>query len=188
MKLFLIAALALSASAAGSVEVPKTVKAQTPSQSVAALVSHRPPKGWKAEEYANNDGADPVVAFSDGLDRITVRAFGGPGSGYKSPALFLSGAAASTMGRKPESAGSVTVAGRRVALYRRGFPINLGDPHAPSGPPMLGREIFCVLPASGGRFVVLAYSRESPAPDLEGRGDAAWEAFLKTVKLPGRKT
>lgn len=188
MRLALIAALALSASAARSVEVTKTVKAQTPSQSVAALVSHQPPKGWKVEEYSNRGGADPVVAFSDGLDRITVKVFGGPGSGYKTPALFLSGAAASTLGRKPENVGSVEVAGRRVALYRRGFPINLGDPHVPSGPPMLGKEIFCVLPASGGRFVVLAYARESPVPDLEGRGDAAWEAFLKTVKLAGRKT
>jgi hypothetical protein len=128
------------------------------------------------------------VAFSDGLDRITVRVFGARGSGYKNPALFLAGAAASTMGRKPENAGSVTVAGRRLALYKHGVPINLGDPHVPSGPPMLGTEIFCILPAAGGRFVVLAYARESPAPDLEGRGDAAWEAFLKTVKLPGRKT
>lgn len=187
MRFALIAALALSASPAGSVEVPKTVKASTPSQAVAAVVSHAPPKGWAVEEYANNDGADPVVAYSDGADRITVRVFGGPGSGYKTPALFLAGAAARTMGAKPENAGSVSVAGRRVALYKRGFPVNLGDPHVPSGPPILGRELFCVLPAAGGRFVVLAYARESPAPDLEGRGDAAWQAFLKTVKLPGRK-
>jgi len=184
---FIVLALA-AASAVHSVEVAKTVKAQTPSQAVAALVSHRPPDGWKAQDYANSGGADPVIAYEDGLDRITLRAFGGPGSAYKTPALFLAGASASTMGRKPENAGSVSAAGRRLALYKRGFPMSLGDPHAPSGPPMLGVERFVILPAAGGRFVVLAYARESPAPDLEGRGDAAWGAFLKTVKLPGRKT
>lgn len=175
-----------AASAAHSVEVAKTVKAQTPSQAVAALVRHQPPKGWTVQEHAN--GADPVVAYEDGLDRITVRAFGGPNSSYKTPALFLSGAAASTMGRKPEDAGTVAAAGRRLALYKRGFPMNLGNPHVPSGRPMLGTEFFCIMPAAGGRFIVLAYARESPAPDLEGRGEAAWAAFLKTVKLPGRKT
>jgi hypothetical protein len=190
MKFAFFAALALSAaaSAASSVEVPKTVKAPTPSQAVAALVSHQPPKGWKAEEYANGGGADPVVAFVDGLDRIAVRVFGAPGSGYKTPAAFLAGPAASTMGAKPDKVGSVTAGGKEVTLYRHGFPINLGDPHAASGPTTLGREVFCILPAARGRFVVLSYSRESPAPDLEGRGEKVWEAFLKTVKLAGRKT
>ena len=177
-----VLALPLAASAAGAADAP------APSRAVAALVSHQAPKGWKTEEYANGGGADPVVAHVDGLDRITVRVFGAPGSGYKTPALFLSGAAASSMGRRPEAAGNVTVAGRRLALYKRGFPIDLGDPHAPSGPVVLGREIFCVLPVAGGRFVVLAYSRESPAPDLERRGEKAWENLLKTVEIPGRKT
>ena len=190
MKLALIAVLALSAAAtdANPVEATKTVKAPTPSQAVAALVNYRPPKSWEVEEYANGGGADPVVAFVDGLDRITVRAFGAPGSGYKNPAAFLSGPAASTMGRKPETIGSVTASGRPVALYKRGIPVNLGDPHAPSAPASLGKEIFCILPGSGGRFVVLSYARESPAPDLERRGEKAWEAFLKTVKLVGRRT
>lgn len=180
--------LAAAALAASSVEAPKTVKSKTPADTIAALVKHQPPKGWRVEEYTNGGGADPVVAYADGLDRITVRAFGAPGSGYKNAAAFLSGPAAGTMGRKPEKAGLVTVAGRKLTLYKHGLPINLGDPHAPAGPPMMGREIFCLLPASGGRFVVLAYARESPAPDLEGLGEKAWAAFLKTVKLPGRKT
>ncbi len=187
--LSVVLALSAGASAGKTAEVSKTVKeALTPSQAIAALVSRRPPKGWNLEEYANSGGADPVEAYVDGVDRITVRAFGGPGSAYKKPADFLSGAAAGTMGRKPEAAGSVKVAGRRLTVYKRGFPVNLGDPHAPSGPTMLGREYFCVLPVSGGRFIVLSYARESPAPDLERRGERAWEAFLKTVKLPGRKT
>lgn len=187
--LSIVLALSAGASAGKTAEVSKTVKeAPTPSQAISALLSRQPPKGWNSEEYANAGGADPVEAFSDGVDRITIRAFGGPGSAYKKPAGFLAGAAASTMGRKPESVGSATVAGRRLTVYKRGFPINLGDPHAPSGPPMLGKEFFCVLPVSGGRFVVLSYARESPAPDLERRGEEAWEAFLRTVKLPGRKT
>lgn len=180
--------LSVAASAADSVEVPKTVNDQTPSQTIAALVSHQPPKGWTVEEYANGGGADPVVAYIDGLDRIAVRVFGAPGSGYKNTASFLAGPAASTMGRKPAAIGSVTVAGRQLTLYKRGVPVNLGDPHAPSGPTTLGREVFCVLPASKGRFIVLSYARESPAPDLERRGEKAWTAFLKTVKLTGRKT
>jgi hypothetical protein len=185
--LFAVLALAAASSAAPSVEAPKTVKKSTPSQSVAALISHQPPKDWKVEEYANGGGADPVLAFVDGLDRITVRVFGAPGGAYKDSAAFLSGPAASTLGRKPEKVGSVTAAGRSLVLYRRGFPINLGDPHVSSGPPMLGKEVFCLLPATGGRFIVLSLSRESPAPDLERRGEKAWEAFLKTVKLVGRK-
>ncbi len=92
------------------------------------------------------------------------------------------------MGRKPETIGAVTAGGRHPTLYRRGFPIDLGGPHAPSGPPRLGSEVFCLLPAAGGRFVVLSYARESPVPDRERRGEKAWEAFLKTVKLTGRKT
>ncbi len=187
--LFAVLALSAAASAATSLEASKTVKAQTSSQAVAALISFQPPKGgWKIEEYANGGGADPVVAFVDGLDRIAVRVFGAPGSGYKNPASFLAGPAASTMGRKPEQVGIVTVAGRRLALYQHGFPVNLGDPHAPSGPTMLGQEVFCLLPAAGRHFIVLSYARESPAPDLERRGQKAWRAFLKTVKLAGRKT
>lgn len=191
MNVVLSVVLALSAGApAGEpAEVSKTVKeAPTPSQAIAALISRQPPKGWSVEAYANAGGADPVEAFVDGVDRITIRAFGAPGSAHKKPAAFLAGAAASTMGRKPESVGSATVAGRRVTVYKRGFPINLGDPHAPSAPTTLGKEFFCVLPVSDGRFVVLSYARESPAPDLERRGEKAWEAFLKTVKIPGRKT
>jgi len=173
---------------AAAVETPKPLKAPTPSQAVAALVVHEPPKGWKHEEYANAGGAEPVVAYSDGLDRITIRVFGAKGSAYRSPASFLAGPAASTMGQKPEAAGGVTAAGRRLPLYRHGFPINLGDPHAAPRPTILGREVFCILPASGGRFLVLAYARESPAPDLERHGEKAWESFLKTVNLVGRKT
>lgn len=189
MTLALSAVLALTVSvSAAAVEASKPVKAPTPSQIVAAYVTHQPPKGWKSEEYANAGGAEPVVAYSDGLDRITIRVFGAKGSAYRTPASFLAGPAASTMGQKPESIGSVTAAGRRLPLYRHGFPINLGDPHAAPRPTVLGREIFCILPAAGGRFIVLAYARESPAPDLDRRGEKAWEAFLKAVKLVGRKT
>lgn len=189
MKTMLSAVLAFAAAAAfaaDSKEAPKTVKTASPSQAVAALVSQRAPEGWKAEEYAN--GADSVVAFADGVDRISVRVFGAPGSGYKSPAEFLAGPAASTMGRRPEETGTVAVSGRKVALYKHGIPVNLGDPHMVSAPTTLGTELFCILPGTKGRFVVLSYARESPAPDLEGRGEKAWAAFLKTVKLVGRKT
>ncbi|MBI2384396.1 MAG: hypothetical protein HYV14_00125 [Elusimicrobia bacterium] len=161
--------------------------APSPAKAISAVVRFSAPKGWRPEHYAN--GADPVSAFVSGEDRIVVRVFGAPGSAYADPAAFLSGAAASTMGRPPEKAGERTVARRRVDLHQRGFPVNLGDPHIPSGrQQVLGREIFLILPASKGRFAVLSYARESPAPDRERRGEKAWEAFLKTVKSPGRKT
>lgn len=180
----LLAALCLlAASAKAADKAPPT-----PSVILSEFVRFQAPKNWRAEEYANGGGADPVRAFVDGSDRITVRLFGAPGSGYKNPAAFLAGPAATTMGRKPESAGTVAAAGRRLPLYRRGFPLTLGDPHGGSSPRGQGRELFCILPAAKGRFVVLSYARESSAPDLDKRGSKAWEAFLKTVKLVGRKT
>lgn len=164
-------------------------KAVAPSKAISAVVRFQPPGGWRPEEYANSGGADPVQAFSSDEDRIVVRVFGSPGSAYADPAAFLAGAAASTMGRKPEKTGEETVGGRRVALYRRGFPLSLGDPHAPAPPQqLLGREVFLILPGSKGRFAVLSYARESPAPDPKAAGEKAWAKFLKTVKLPGRKT
>ena len=162
-------------------------KAPSPSRTISAVVRFSAPKGWRPEEYAN--GADPVSAFVSGEDRIVVRTFGPPGRAYADPAASLSGAPPPTMGRPPEKSGEGTVAGHRVMFYRRGFPIEPGDPHTPAGPQQaLGREVFVVLPPRRGRFAVLSYARESPAPDLERAGEKAWEAFLKTVKSPGRKT
>ena len=174
--------------AACSVEAPIVPSASSPSQAIAALVEFEAPVGWTVEAHANGGGVDPVVAFVDGLDRIAVYGYGSAGSAFKIPAEFLSGAAATTMGREPERIGSLTVAGLDVVLYAHGVPILLGDPHAPSALPTLGREVYCVLPIADGRFVVLAYARESPAPDVERRGEVAWERFLRTVRVAGRKT
>lgn len=168
---------------------PARAEEPKPSLLIAGALRFEAPKGWQREEYSNGGGADPVEAFVSGEDRIIVRVFGAPGSGYKDAASFLAGPGASTMGQPPEKAGSARVSGRERSLYKRGFPINQGDPHVPSGrQQMLGRELFLILPAAKGRFAVLSYSRESPAPDLERRGEKAWAAFLKTVKLAGRKT
>lgn len=180
---FLLGLICLAAPAwAADTAVP------SPSKVIAGAVGFQAPKDWQSEEYANGGGADPVRAFVSGQDRIVVRVYGAPGSAYATPAAFLGGAAASTMGRKPEKAGEAKASGRTVTLYKRGFPINQGDPHTPSGgQQVLGQEIFLILPASKGRFVVLSYARESPAPDLERRGEKAWAAFLKSVKPAGRK-
>jgi len=164
-------------------------KAPAKTETLSAYVRFQAPKDWRVEEHANSDGADPVKSFVSGEDRLSVRLFGASGSAYKTPAAFLSGAAASTMGRKPEKMGKTRTAGREVVVYQRGFPLNMGDPHTPSGrQQLLGREIFVLVPAAKGRFVVISYARESPAPDLLRRGEQAWEAFLKTVSVPGRKT
>lgn len=178
-----LAALAVAAAAAPE----KPVNEKTPLSAVNAVVRFAAPKGWSKEEYSNGGGADPVVAFTDGLDRLSIRVFGAPGSAYKDPAAFLSGPASTTMGRKPERAGRAVVAGKSVTLYARGMPLMVGDPHAARpGTPPLGREIFCVLPASAGRFVVLAYSREAPAADPAQKGDKAWNNLLKSVSLVPR--
>lgn len=167
---FLLFLLAAAAGARGD------AKTRTPSREVAALLSFAPPKGWTLDEYANAGGADPVVRFENGADVVQVRLFGAPGSDYPTPEDFLLGAEAS-------EAGTATVAGRKLALQRRRFPLEPRDPHRPSaGKSPLGTEVFCVLPLRGGRYAVLAYLRESPSPDPRRKGEKAWEAFLTTVR------
>lgn len=170
--------LAAAAPAAGG-----PVKTKTPAQAVAALLSFAPPKGWTRVEYANAGGADPVLRFESLSDAVLIRVFGAPGSDYPTPEDFLSGPAASELGAAPAEAGTAAVAGRKLALHRRRFPIEAADPHRPSpGQSLMGTETFCVLPLEDGRFAVLAYRRESPVPDLHRKGEKAWEAFLKTVR------
>lgn len=160
-----------------------TVKTKTPAQTVAAFVRFTAPKGWTPVEYANAEGADPVLRFERLNDAVQIRMFGAPGSDYPSPKDFLAGPAATEMGAAPVAEGTVTVAGKKLALHRRRFAIGVSNPHGPASPkPPLGVERFCVLPLKEGRFAVLAYRRSTPAPDLEGKGEKAWAAFLKTVK------
>ena len=84
-------------------------------RAVAAVVSFTAPAGWARSDYANSGGADPVVAFEEGSDRIAVYLYGSPGSFYKTPADFMLGPAATTMGRAPERAGEALVDGHAVA-------------------------------------------------------------------------
>ena len=160
-----------------------------PSETIAGLVALVPPEGWSRTAYANAGGADLVVAFEHGADRLVIRVFGAKGSFHKAPADFFSGAGATTMGRAPEMKGEALVAGRRRALYRRRFPLMEGGPHDSSPKkPMMGTESFCVLPpAKDGRFVVISLQRESPIPDLERTGEKAWETFLRGVKLVAKR-
>jgi len=171
------AALILSAALAPAAE-PKT-----PAQAIAAVLAFKAPKGWTLDQYANAGGADPVVRYEDLSDAVQIRVFGAAGSDYPTPKDFMAGAAASEQGRGPAEAGMTVVAGQKVKLYRRRFPIELGDPHRPSAPKSpLGTETFCVLPLKGGRYAVLAYRRETPVPDRDRKGEKAWAAFLKTVR------
>jgi hypothetical protein len=128
------------------------------------------------------------VAYESGGDRIAIKVFGAPKSFYRTPAEFMAGPGAAAMGRAPVRAGSARVAGRSVAVYRREYPLPDGDPHSRSAsPPRMGRETFCVLPPlRDGRFAVLSYDRESPAPDLTGRAEEAWTAFLAGVRRARR--
>lgn len=179
----LIAAAGLILGLAAGAAAEGTVKTKTPAQAVAALMRFSPPKGWTAVEYSNAEGADPVLRFENLADAVQIRVFGASGSDYRTPKDFLAGPAATEMGAAPSAAGTVGVAGRKLALYRRRFPIEVSNPHGPSAPKSpVGTELFCVLPLKDGRFAVLAYRRASPIPDLHQKGEKAWAAFLKTVK------
>lgn len=167
---------ALAAAGEGNVQ-PKT-----PGQTIAGLMSFTAPKGWTKDEYENADGAEPVLRFEKLSDTVQIRVFGAPGSDYPTVKEFLAGPAASEEGRPPEKTGAVTVAGRKLPLYLRRIPLVIQDPHGPRQPQMYGSETFCVLPLRDGRFAMLAYRRETPAPDMDRRGEKAWAAFLKTVK------
>jgi hypothetical protein len=157
-------------------------------ETIEGLIRIRPPEGWSRWAYANTGGADLVLRFENRSDVLAVTVYGAKGSFYKSVADFMTGPAATTMGRPPDLAGEETVAGHKVTLYRRQFPLGIGDPpHSdPTRLPPMGKELFCVLPPFGdGRFVVLSYQRESPFPDPdpEKKGGNAWEAFLKSVQI-----
>ncbi len=158
-----------------------TVKTRTPAQAVAALVKFTAPKGWTPVEYAN--GVDPVLRFEHLSDAVQLRAFGAPDSDYPTPKDFMAGPAATEEGAAPAADGTVNVAGKKLALYRRKFSTGVSNPHGPPQPKApMGTEWFCVLPLKGSRFVVLTYRRSTPAPDMEGKGEKAWREFLKTVK------
>jgi len=179
MKRLIASALILGTAAFAAAE--GTVKTKTPAQAVAALVKFTAPKGWTPIDYAN--GVDPVLRFEHLSDAVQLRAFGAPDSDYATPADFMAGPAATEMGAAPTADGTAMVAGKKLALYRRKFSTGVSNPHGPPQPKApLGTELFCVLPLKGGRFAVLAYRRSTPAPDLEGKGEQAWRAFLKTVK------
>jgi hypothetical protein len=181
----LLAALTLAASwsaAAPAVARSTSTAAAprlSPADTVAALARFGAPAGWKSSDVSNTPGADTVLGFEDGLDRIAIHVYGTHGSAYKTPADFLKGPAASSMGKPAIRVGSTPVAGQKTELYRRDYPL------AGSNPQLMGSQSFCVLPpAADGRFVVLTYSRESPAPDPAARGETAWRDFLKSIQAP----
>lgn len=182
----LIAAGLLLGVACGAAAEGKTVKTKTPASphnTVAAFMRFTAPKGWTPVAYANAEGADPVLRFEKLNDAVQIRLFGAPGSDYPTIKDFMAGPAATEEGAAPAADGTVTVAGKKLPLYRRRFAISVSNPHGPAAPKSpLGVERFCVLPLKGGRFAALAYRRDTPAPDLEGTGEKAWAAFLKTVK------
>jgi hypothetical protein len=131
-----------------------------------------------------------VITYEKGIDRIELKIFGAPKSFYQTPEDFMAGPGATTMGRAPVKFGVVKTAGGSVTVYRREFPLPGGDPHAFSaGPPRMGRETFCVLPPfRDGRFAVLSYARESPAPDITGGADKVWKDFLAGVRQRLRRS
>ncbi|MCX5794572.1 MAG: hypothetical protein NTY77_03640 [Elusimicrobia bacterium] len=137
-------------------------------------------EGWTVRR---TEGNDPALRLSLGSDIISARLFGGEGSRYLGLHDYLKGFEATTMGSPPERVREATVGGLRVWFYRHGYPINLGDPDtARAGPPELAAEEFCILPV-GRRFLVLSWAHESPVPDPEDSGEAAWREFLSDFSL-----
>jgi hypothetical protein len=178
----------LAALVAASAAAAPAPAAKPSADAVAAVVTFRDPSRWHRSDYANSMGADPVVSFASGSERISVYVYGAPGSAYKTPDDFLKGPAATTMGKAAERAGSVAVGGRQVAQYRRRYPLGDEDPGKPeAAPPRMGEQLFCILPPlADGRFAVLAHDQNRPAPGPSS-GGSAWKSFLKTVKRAGPK-
>ena len=144
-------------------------------------IGYSAPSGWELER--NKPGREPELRFSKDLDAIKIRLRGGKGSRYASASDFVQGFEATTLGRPPEKLRKIRVAGRRVWLYRHGYPVMLGDPHMQDPrPPQLAQEEFCVIPW-GGKFWVLSWTLDSPVPDPEAAGERAWELFLSSFVL-----
>ncbi|HBL19072.1 MAG TPA: hypothetical protein DD417_20510 [Elusimicrobia bacterium] len=178
-KTALLAAVIASALAgAGEAPVPQPV------QETLGAARFSGPAGWESEK--SGTAADPGVRFSRGLDVIKVRLLGGKGSRYAGPDAFLKGFEATTMGKAPERVRQVKAGGRKVWVYRHGYPVDLGDPSAPpAGAPALASEEFCVIPL-GGKFFVLSFAHESPIPDPEAAGEKAWAALLASFSLKAK--
>lgn len=157
-----------------------------PAAAVRAAVSFAPPKGWTEEAHAN--GPDPVLTLRSGLDRISVAVYGGTGSAYATPELFLRGPAGTTMGAAAKVKGEAVVAGKKRPVYERGHILGSSSPiPAPGGRPPLAQERFLILPLPGGRFAVAAYAFEDPIPSSKPDGSLAFDAFLKTLRPAPKK-
>jgi len=127
------------------------------------------------------------VALSTGVTQASgTFSLGGLEPGTYWVNAFLKGFEATTMGKAPERVRQVKAGGRKVWVYRHGYPVDLGDPSAPpAGAPALASEEFCVIPL-GGKFFVLSFAHESPIPDPEAAGEKAWAALLASFSLKAK--
>ena len=176
MKTFILAVLLCPAWAAAPQEAP----VKKPLADFAGVAKVQALEGWTV---MRTEGSDPALRLARGSDIIMARLFGGKGSRYLRLPDYLKGFEATTMGTPPERIREATVSGLRVWFYRHGYPINLGDPDVVrAGPPELATEEFCILPY-GRRFLVLSWAHESPVPDPEDSGEAAWREFLSGFSL-----
>lgn len=163
--------------------VAEARKPPSPDALIRAAVSFSPPKGWTARHHAN--GPDPVLEFVSGVDRIALRLFGTNGTAYATPAAFLRGPAAGTLGKPPRNAGERKVAGEKRALYEHRVFVP-GGGAAGLRESDMALERFVVLPLPDGRFLVAAHAYLSPVPSAAPDGEKAFDALLATLK-PARK-
>ncbi len=139
------------------------------------------PEGWSVEK--ETAAAQPWIRLHRGRHEIGIRVFGGPTSRYATPAAFLDSFEARTKAALADKVGKVRVLGVKTVLYRRGYPVDLGDPHATGGPEArMAREDFCLAPA-GKRFYVLSHSDESHPPDPEKTEEKDFQRLLRSFRL-----
>jgi hypothetical protein len=176
----LLAVLIIPALAAA----PKESPVNKPPLEFAGVARFPPLEGWTVRR---TEGTDPSLILSRDQDIIKARLFGGKGSRYLRLPDYLKGFEATTMGNPPEKVREATVSGLRIWFYRHGYPLMQGDPSVMDPrPPMLASEEFCILPV-GGRFLVLSWAVESPAPDPDAPGEAVWQSFLDSFSLIKKK-
>ena len=145
-----------------------------------ARASYTVPEGWNLEE--GTDMNNPAIYIRKGYDTITISLLGGKASRWATPEDYIK-LPGTTMGHPPKKIAKIKVAGIETWLYEIGIPINLGDPHCPpTGTIHLGKEQYCIIPASE-KYFVLSYSCNGAAPDPDKIAEETWKSFLKAFRL-----
>jgi hypothetical protein len=145
-----------------------------------ARAAYTVPEGWDLE--VGTDVNNPVIYIRKGYDTIRIILLGGKNSHWATPEDYIK-LPGTTMGHPPKKIAKIKVADIETWLYEIGIPINLGDPHwPPTGTIALGKEQYCIIPASE-KYFVLSCSCKSAIPDPNAVAEETWKSFLKAFRL-----